>query len=527
VVDHPPTKDFKADETRVNLHAARDSLDCAIVLQAQYQFTHGYACDATKTEKQSKDSEAYYVVARAALRHDGEMLGGRLLDSDELLGVHDTTSLGEKAATDDALADAVDDGTNSRVLLWIDSISHVQCLRRFLYSTARRKQNVHAAGRYAATADLLAQLEVVCYHWQTSHVGCPASEAADLAADASAEAEVFSPVIEPIYSFASMLFPRDETSPRHWAVTRCDAAVAALLRACSVHTVYPEPGDVPLVNIPEADDVLLASVRAERCFHSDGGLVLTDLQRERRAMLRCPWGCDAECRWEHFCFECDDVEMVESRLEIRHALRPLFNALSTVVPHDVLTEVREWIQLGDPRNAARVRNGWPATRATGNSARASGRLQRARRAACGYVNDNGVVVTQEIKDNLTAFTRFFATLFQRALQECNDTHAADLHLAALVQRVFTRYVRRLAAAVVEGGPARVSALRCGALYISQARSILPQSAGTGWRRKCISVMQPCCEVTYRPELAELSVCALHGRYLLVSFAGVCASCAQS
>jgi ribonuclease HI len=272
VVDHPPTKDFKADETRVNLHAARDSLDCAIVLQAQYQFTHGYACDATKTEKQSKDSEAYYVVARAALRHDGEMLGGRLLDSDELLGVHDTTFVGEKAATDDALADAVDDGTNSRVLLWIDSILHVQCLRRFLYSTARRKQNVHAAGRYAATADLLAQLEVVCYHWQTSHVGCPASEAADLAADASAEAEVFSPVIEPIYSFASMLFPRDETSPRHWAVTRCDAAVAALLRACSVHTVYPEPGDVPLVNIPEADDVLLASVRAERCFHSDGGV---------------------------------------------------------------------------------------------------------------------------------------------------------------------------------------------------------------------------------------------------------------
>ena len=67
---------------------------------------------------------------------------------------------------------------------------------------------------------------------------------------------MFSPVIEPIYSFASMLFPRDETSPRHWAVTRCDAAVAALLRACSVHTVYPEPGDVPLVNIPEADDVL-------------------------------------------------------------------------------------------------------------------------------------------------------------------------------------------------------------------------------------------------------------------------------
>jgi hypothetical protein len=46
---------------------------------------------------------------------------------------------------------------------------------------------------------------------------------------------------------------------------------------------------------------------------------------------------------------------------------------------------------------------------------------------------------------------------------------------------------------------------CDAVRCTYPRSSLPQSTGSVWRRKWSSVKRPCGEITYRPELAELSV----------------------
>ena len=88
-------------------------------------------------------------------------------------------------------------GCKLRVALWLDSISPQQAHQRFRRCPARSKRQFHMAARHAASARLLANHEVVIYHWQMSHVGEPANEWADVEAAARAEAEEILPLVEP------------------------------------------------------------------------------------------------------------------------------------------------------------------------------------------------------------------------------------------------------------------------------------------------------------------------------------------
>ena len=458
VVDHPTTAVHKADTTRVNLTAMRESLAAAISLQARYRFTHAYATDATRADKEGKEGP-YVVIARSALRQDGLVLGGRITDEDPYVGVHNTTYLGEKAATDDAICNANADGEGARVLLWIDSISHVQALRSFARAPARRKQTFHAGGRHAATLAALESPEVVCYHWQRSHVGCSGSEAADKLADQAAEDEVVDELLPSITNFASMIFPRDQVSSRGWTGRRCDAAVAAHLRTFTQRTVFVEASDVPLKTLPEADELVLAEVRADRCFHSDQGLHLAPFVRSRRAALTCPWGCDAACTWEHFCFECEDVDMVEARRTAYGYAQRLYNVTSDAAPNDALKPTLDWLHDGDYAvRQQRGLPGWPAMRATSDAARNSGLLRGARRVAGGAIDANNVQVTREVRMRATLLASSFAALLRAARSKCQSEYSGDIRTLNLAYRVFLRYARRLRARVASGGPKRAATL---------------------------------------------------------------------
>ena len=65
-----------------------------------HSITHAVAVDATRAELTSASGSTFYVVARAAVLHTGDVQAGRLHPADPFLGKGNTTYLGEEAATE-------------------------------------------------------------------------------------------------------------------------------------------------------------------------------------------------------------------------------------------------------------------------------------------------------------------------------------------------------------------------------------------------------------------------------------------
>ena len=459
---------LKDERTHVNLVTTREALVHLIRLQCQYRPTHLAAVDGTRATKIGASGEPYSVVARAAVLNTGEVISGTMQGSDGMLAEYATTYLAEKAATDDVLA-ALPDG--SRVVLWLDSTSHVAALARFMRSVSRRKRQFHAAGRLRATEAQLRRHSVVVYHWQRSHTGEPQNEGADVAAAQAAESEEPLEVEEAVHDYCSILFPRDVKSPRHWAAVRADAMVADHLRALSVNTVYPSPNDLPASRRADPEDANYHSLRAERCFHSDAGLHLEPAQVARRAMATCPWGCQATCTWMHFCFECDGAEVVEHRRAWSDRLLEL-RALAEAggVPHAQLGKACKWVGAGIGgiiRHGAGLPPG-PACEWD------RGHLRDARRTACGMFDSAGCSEALRgagLKEAVAGARGAALALVSVAHRACRLEWGEQLRQGDLVARVMRRYVRALRERIFQGGPLRMRALReCDSLA-ARARAV--------------------------------------------------------
>jgi ribonuclease HI len=461
VVDEPPTKEYKSNVTRVNLQAARDALRHAIRLQCQYEPTHAAATDGTKATKTSANGEQYTVIARGAVLHDGRRLGGKLTEEDVFLCEQRTTYLAEKAATDDVLATLP---AGSRVVLWLDSISPQQALQRFRRSPARRKRQFHMAARHAASARLLANHEVVIYHWQMSHVGEPANEWADREAAARAEAEEILPLEEPLNDFSSAVFPRDAKSTRSWAVRRGDRVVAAVMRAASVHSVYADEHDIRPMRAEPPENTVMPAIRCERCFYSDAGHHWTDAQWARRRLATCPYGCGVPCTWMHFAFECTGGEVRTLQQLWAEKANDLLELAEPLSGHEDLSLCVRW--LAALLDWARAQGGgW-----RGRYVRPAGlaerwdrdMLRQARRVLCGHVASTGSSILdgkRELREAAADMAEAGAALMQTAHEACVHAHAEELRVYELVQRTMLKYVRILQKRVRANGPACASRLR--------------------------------------------------------------------
>ena len=457
VIDVVPDKTAKSEVTRVNLQAAHASLRAAIRLQAQYDPTHAAAVDGTKATKTGASGDEYTVIARAAVLHDGRVIGGKVTEDDAFLSEQRTTYLAEKAATDDVLTDLPE---GSRVVLWLDSTSPQHALARFRRSPARRKGQFHFSGRHAATCALLERHEVVVYHWQMSHVGDPANEWADTEADKVAEAEEPLPLALPSYGHTSMLFPRDQASPRNWAARRADAHVAEVVRRTSQRTVYSDARDIRPQHPAPRDDTVIPKVRAERGFHSDAGHHWSTKQAERRRKATCPWGCRCACTWMHFTFECTGAPMVERQQRYAETVADARAVAEPVVGHEQLTTSLSWL-------AAKL--AWPG--AVGNRWRQPSepaeqwdtvKLREARRLVCGHVRSTGCEVhnrKRELREAVSEVAAAGAALMETAAAACADKWTEEIRLGDLTGKVMGKYARHLQARVRRGGPRRAGRLR--------------------------------------------------------------------
>ena len=487
IEDHPADKEHKKDELRVNLTAAWQALTEAIRAHAAYAITHAYAVDASKVEKTTEAGESYIVVARAAARHDGTVLRGRLLCDDEFLSIGNTTYLAEKAACDDALADAP---PGARIMLWLDSSSHAHALQRFMHTTARRRRNVHAAGRHRATERLLQPQELVLFHWQMSHVGEPMNEWADQEADVAADEEI---VVHPppaCFDFASMLFARDVRGERHLATSRADAEVARRLRSHVQNTILRSTKDLVLKGLPEDDERLLSTVLAERCFYSDAGLKLRPAERrviDQEAL--CPFGCGVACTWYHFCFKCQGPPVVERRELWLHHVEEAGQAWAGEVPHAALDMVREWLVWSRP-SAARYRQAPRHGEADAALTRTSGALAQARGFVGGLFDPGTTKASGQFKAALANAISAGAELIRGALVACEETWGERLKALAISRRVFRRYATKLRDQVRKGGPRRAALLAHAADVRDRARTA---GVGLGWAAEHAAAWARCRE----------------------------------
>ena len=205
---------FKASEVVVNLRAQRAMIEELILWQARMGLTKVFTVDATR-KRVTEERKVELRGARAGARHDGQVIGGVLSESEGI-----DNYLGELAAQIDVLNSI---STGDRVAIIFDATSPVKCMQRFRRLCARARQCIHVGRWIEVMSKLVNRVESVVFIWQTSHVGEPVNEWADvLASQALWEPRL--PVVRMPCDFASMTFPKRwrgdwyDQGSRSWAV---------------------------------------------------------------------------------------------------------------------------------------------------------------------------------------------------------------------------------------------------------------------------------------------------------------------
>jgi len=321
-------------------------------LQAKFDFTAAYTTDAGTGVSKCEDTvlrdgmgNPIPCVSQAAGRHDGVVCSGTIEATRGL-----DNYVGEMAALLLAITDAAEGG---RVLVVLDASSPVRAWLRFRGRHNRHKLDYYAARLLDSLDQALQKLEVVVFFWQTSHVGSPTNEWADLLATAALLMKVAPFVLSPM-SFASMRYSRPPKSLFRWALERGRRVVFGRLTEGISHTVFFEEGDVRLGGFVKEAEEISAAVR-------QGTLLLADrLGRMSTAaadMVRgagCVCGAVREGRpvlptWSHVCFWCVAPEYRRPREEILRAvggveLGDVFSGAAMAGTHRQLSGAVQYLQ---------------------------------------------------------------------------------------------------------------------------------------------------------------------------------------
>ena len=216
---------------------------------------------------------------------------------------------------------ALDDAPpQSRVLLVFDATSPVKAWLKFRTRHARLRCGYKAFHMLDTLDQLVERHELVVFYWQTSHVGSPTNEWADLEADkAMGEGELTGESVLRIPRRQPRCFSVRTTRPVssvfRWSSRRAQAAVVAWLRGASEHTAFFDPeGDVPWTG-PLTEELERAgrAVRARRYTLRDAGRKWSPKVLERVQMVNCAFGCDCAGTWSHYQFFCPAVVVASAR----------------------------------------------------------------------------------------------------------------------------------------------------------------------------------------------------------------------
>ena len=281
-----PGDGTKRQETHVQLSTQRELWGRLTTWSARICATRIYTLDGGWREVKTEDGGRVRIATRAAIDHEGHVLGGRIFEKD----VKADNYIAELAAQLDALTDAVRRGSEERVIVVFDAMSPVRAMLRFGRLSARARGDRLAAELLEHFERLRRRVAVLVLLWQTSHVGEPLNEWADVACDTFGLEDDY-PIPRGIVEFASMTFPAHRSSAQEYVMQGMRRVVAARLRKRVFGTVLRDNTEhVHLLGVTTETQQLCDEIAARRCQYVDQPYASTMLRRLLHAEW-CPFGC--------------------------------------------------------------------------------------------------------------------------------------------------------------------------------------------------------------------------------------------
>jgi ribonuclease HI len=284
-VDVLPGDGIKRQETHVQLSAQRNLWEKLTTWSARIKATRIYTLDGGWREVKTEGGRVK-IATRTAIDHEGRVLGGRICEGD----MNEDNYIAELAAQLDALADATSRGNEERVIVVFDATSPVRAMLRFGRLSARARGDRLAAELLEHFERLRRRVSALVLLWQTSHVGEPVNEWADVMCDKFGVDDDY-PIPRGKVEFASLTFPDHQGPAQAYAMDGMSRVVAQRLRSRVQDTILRDPGEhVQLLGItPEAQQIC-DEVASRRCQYVDQPYA--DL-RVRRVLAAewCPFGC--------------------------------------------------------------------------------------------------------------------------------------------------------------------------------------------------------------------------------------------
>ena len=334
----------KRKHTHVALDVQAEGTQAWSEMQAKYQFTHAVATDASRDTMKDEDGKvirdqqgrAIMGASMAAVAHDGTVVSGQMEEPEAT-----DNYAGELGAVLAALETAPADG---RVLLLIDATSPITAWLRFRTAHNRIKCGYYVSSWLATLDALIARQELVMFWWQTSHVGAPPNEWADLEAGAAFQGQrLVVPRVTP--TFFSMRPVRPVRSWFAWASERGARVVHERLLKAVGDTVLREPTDLDIGSVSDQASMAMRMVGAQRYHVGD---------RKRRLPKQvvrwlldegkdsCVYGCACVGTWSHFAFFCGNGPMAIRREELKVAVEEGIGVLGA--DHTQLAKLKQWLR---------------------------------------------------------------------------------------------------------------------------------------------------------------------------------------
>jgi ribosomal protein S18 acetylase RimI-like enzyme len=449
-----PTETPPSDGPFVNVQAAHASLvelaDWVARVGAEAVFTLDGTRQTVSVPSESGDVERQ-VAAWAAVRHDGHVLSGTLP------GGYRDNYMAEMAAQ---LAVARESGVR-RVVIVFDATSPPEVLRRFAWACPRRRQRVYRRDWLDDwLRRLLAGFDVVVLLWQTSHVGAPINEWADLEADrAVAAAEGLPILLEPSYASVDVEIEGQllRGGLRAYALRGVMVSVVERLRASCGSTQVVEECDLELHRLPPRLDDLAQTVLAGRCQVGDPRRYCGQFALRMVKALGCPFGCGCGFTWHEAAFVCQGSPMLDARRRWLAAVRAAEERLALHASHARWVELRRRLVVSLegggalPAGLRALEHGSPAE--IGMRRLVGGAVLRSAHQATN--SSYGVLrrVTRAVRDGLE-----LQTVARSATAEFETQLRKEISRLGRARP----YARLWRMAVLHGGPRRAAALRAAA-----------------------------------------------------------------
>jgi hypothetical protein len=276
------------------------------------------------------------VAAWVAIDNSGEVEGG-ILTADAR-----DNYMAEMAAQ---LAVARKDWT--RAVIVMDATSPVLALWSFMSGCDRRRQRKYRRDWLDTWLGWLHDYEAVVFIWQTSHVGAPINEWADLEAARMAEEPdggIGGDIeLQPIrYAALDLAAGGGLTAhgqivrhgARSWSTRLLTVEVLRRLRLTSVGTQSRLPDDLDLPRLAPALEDTAEQLLARRLQLGDERRYWSPVAKELvKAAGGCPLGCGCGFSWWDVAFNCQGACVVEMRVTWLACLRDALAGLSDGVPH--------------------------------------------------------------------------------------------------------------------------------------------------------------------------------------------------